>query len=604
MFPQFRFSRFIAVVLFFMALWSAIGSKWKNNYWKDIIVYDGKGYYSYLPAVFIYQDLQWGFMDMYEKKHYEPQNYFNYAYTIDGRKINKYFCGVAVMQTPFFLTALAGSRIFGIDPDGYTILFQLSVSVAALFYFSLGIYFLSRLLIRMNFSRFIVLSVLLLISFATNLFYYASSEPCMSHVYSFCAVAGFLLYLKLAMDGHQVRHYLKAVFFFGLVCIIRPTNGIIILALPFFAGSWKNLSDFFKTTFAQRKIWISSMLVLFSVLGTQVLLIWLQTGKLFVWSYEHERFYFDKPELFNVLFSYKKGLFIYTPLVFVSLFGFFYMARENKFKAAILFTLLFGATYILSCWWLWYYGGSFGMRPFIDYYPFTAILLAILLTRPIKLQIKILSWTSCAICLYYTHVQTWQYRSGMLHYSEMNQEKYWKIFMSTSFPVETHPVTPVRTESETQLKEINNRKIFFNDFDTSKAWGGGNGTATEYANSGTHSIRLDSKKNFSSGVELSLDELGNTSKLWLRVTTAVRMQELSGDAVMVYCYKHGETQYVWNGTPLKDRCSGTGKWVIVEFLEKLPAPKSTGDKMQVYFFNTTEPPVYLDDVKIEIDEMK
>ena len=47
---------------------------WNKQDWKEIIRVDGKGYYAYLPAVFIYHDLNLGFFDKIEKEKYSVRS--------------------------------------------------------------------------------------------------------------------------------------------------------------------------------------------------------------------------------------------------------------------------------------------------------------------------------------------------------------------------------------------------------------------------------------------------------------------------------------------------------------------------------------------------
>ncbi|HOI87852.1 MAG TPA: hypothetical protein PLV51_08335, partial [Lentimicrobium sp.] len=49
---------------------------WGDNRWKGILESDAKGYYAYLPAVFIYHDLNFGFFDSIEKGAYYDENFF------------------------------------------------------------------------------------------------------------------------------------------------------------------------------------------------------------------------------------------------------------------------------------------------------------------------------------------------------------------------------------------------------------------------------------------------------------------------------------------------------------------------------------------------
>jgi len=50
------FNRLILPFIIAIVTLCAANIQWGGNNWKDIIEADGKGYYAYLPAVFIYQD--------------------------------------------------------------------------------------------------------------------------------------------------------------------------------------------------------------------------------------------------------------------------------------------------------------------------------------------------------------------------------------------------------------------------------------------------------------------------------------------------------------------------------------------------------------------
>src|SRR5207244_9695326 len=106
-------------------------------------------------------------------------------------------------------------------------------------------------------------------------------------------------------------------------------------------------------------------------------LFWkLQTENWIVWSYTGEGFYFTRPAIFNVLFSYDKGWFVYTPLVALAMFGFFPLWKMNRGAAISIALTLIAAVYFTAAWWCWDYANSFGMRPLIDFYALVAVLIA------------------------------------------------------------------------------------------------------------------------------------------------------------------------------------------------------------------------------------
>ena len=81
--------------------------------------------------------------------------------------------------------------------------------------------------------------------------------------------------------------------------------------------------------------------------------------------------------------------------------------------------------FILSSWWSWWYGGSFGCRVLIDYMPVFAIILAALLTRYRSWSFRAILILLIVIC----QIQTYQYRYGMIHWDNMTQRKYFDVFL-------------------------------------------------------------------------------------------------------------------------------------------------------------------------------
>lgn len=66
---------FASIVL--ISLFTAANVKWGDQRWHGIISHDANGYYAYLPAVFIYHDLNFNFYDsqLEENKKTTPISY-------------------------------------------------------------------------------------------------------------------------------------------------------------------------------------------------------------------------------------------------------------------------------------------------------------------------------------------------------------------------------------------------------------------------------------------------------------------------------------------------------------------------------------------------
>lgn len=397
----------------------SININFGKNKWQDVLESDAWGYYAYLPAVFIYHDLHFSFYDkVMHDGYFEERLAYEYRVDDNGKVTNKYFCGTAVAVAPFFLCAHLLNGIIGYPQDGYNRFYILSVNIAAIFYTSLGLFFLSKLLQFYTNKVLVVIVVITAMAFGTQLFYYSFGEPGMSHVYSFCFVNLFLWQVKKWFEKKGKYDLLIAALALGMVFLIRPINILIVLIIPFLAGSINMLKGGIAAYIDNKRIMIGTLLLFILVGSLQSLFYFLQTGKIWVDSYPGENFNFLNPHVFDILFSFRKGLFIYTPIVLI---GHLALFKRSKFFVLSYIFFFIILTYVLSCWWIWYYGGSFSLRAYIEYFGIFAILLSLFLNDPENRNIKlVIIFLLLVLC----QIQTYQYRYFIIHWSEMNFEKY------------------------------------------------------------------------------------------------------------------------------------------------------------------------------------
>ncbi|MBN2637521.1 MAG: hypothetical protein JXR65_00375 [Bacteroidales bacterium] len=399
---------------------------------EKVIKADAIGYYDYLPALFIHHD----FVRLNDScsKNYALYNriqkegvYVPYR----GYLVDKYPAGTAVLQLPFFLLTYLITPLQGNSDDGYQKPFQNAVHSAAVFYLFLGIILLGKILAFYNIKRGISVFIELLVVFGTGITNYANFDAGFSHVYSFFAINAFLYFTLKYFKTKSVRSFIAASLFFGLILILRQINGLILFFIPFLAGSFTNLKQVVLYTLNKPKILFSGIASVLLVFSIQCVAWYAQTGSFLLYSYQGEGFHFLDPQILNILFSYKKGLFVYTPALIFSLAGLFWLFYKKKFYQT--FTWLFFfllITYLFSSWYSWDFAAGFGLRAYIDYYSAFFILIAIVINETKKsLRYAIISLTFLAIPL--NLIQTYQYNSYILHWLNMDKEKYWEVFLRT-----------------------------------------------------------------------------------------------------------------------------------------------------------------------------
>lgn len=419
---------YIPLIFVFLLLYTA-KTNWSDGQWESVIEADAKGYYAYLPALLIYGDLNFGFYDKVEVENTYDQNLiYDYRAYYEGRCINKYYAGESFLVLPFFATAHLISHFYGYPTDGYSRLYVISITIAALFYLLIGLMALRRTFFLFGISEFNSLIVISTLIFGTNLFYYSIGEVGMTHVYSFSMISIFIYQVSKYFNEFQGKRIVYGAIFLGLIILIRPINAIIIFSIPFLSQNVNNFMRGLKNYFLRWKILMLSIVIILSICSIQLIIYKWQTGTFFVYSYGKEGFNFGSPQIANFLFSYKKGFFLYTPICLISLFGFASIWKD-KFKVITLFCFLFFVVYTLSSWWMWYYGGSFSSRVMVDFLPFYAILLGLLLQGTSKTFLRGTCFTVFFLLVLLNQIQTLQYRYYVIHWSNMDKESYWDTFL-------------------------------------------------------------------------------------------------------------------------------------------------------------------------------
>jgi uncharacterized membrane protein YphA (DoxX/SURF4 family) len=572
--------------------------------WKLIISSDGLGYYAYLPALLIDHDVSYQKVTEKEKKilgynRYEP----GYLVKQDNRVVDKYFAGEALLLLPFFLFATFISWIGGIEISGYSFFFQLFTGLGALFYLFLGLYYLNKILQHIKIQPILTAVILVAILLGTNLFYYSLWQPCMSHVYSFFAINGTLWYFCRTIQSPRLKNIILAGLFLGLTVLIRPTNGIIILLIPFLFNTSEEArltSGFLRKSKLPLLLFFVAFMIVISI---QFLLWHIQTGRWLIWSYKDEGFLFGHPQIINELFSYRKGLFIYTPLIFLSLLGCFRLLHRNltRFFSIFLFVVL--STYIISSWWNWYYGDSFGARAFIDYYGIYAIMMAILLshkeTKTGTTLVIIILFPFIALNLF----QTWQYTHYIIHPYSMSKVKYQYVFLKADSVYQkclggndeipgytmdmAHPFRLYRTDLE---------KV-------SDVWKNSVNKIVPYAHSGRFVGYMDSLYPYSATLEIRPDTLTDYPALfyvegsvWVRDS----IKGASDKAYIVFSMDSIDQQgNYWYGFPVNDVPDNpAGVWRKCRFSLTLPEFRVPGKVLKIYIWNNGKKPLMIDDFSV------
>lgn len=339
---------------------------------------DGVGYYVYLPSVLIDHDLD--FTDEYQ-----------YFYAYDAARAervlalrtplrlpqNFYPIGAALLWAPFFLMAhgivlLANLGGAGLAADGYGLLYQASALTATILYGGAGLLLAMRVARRVASPGAAVLATLL-VAAGGNLVYYMTAEPSMSHAMSAAATALFFCTWLSCRDRRDVRAAALLGATGGLMALVRYQDGLV-LAVPFLlrlpeawnslrrrdttGGLWLLLRDVGVAAGAALAAFAPQLVVWRLLYGAFFLIpqqyAW--PGSLISWT---------SPHPLEVLFSPVRGLFVWHPVFLLAVLGLLVArSRDRRLAAAGLLAIAVQWA-MVSVWFGWMQGQSFGGRMFI-----------------------------------------------------------------------------------------------------------------------------------------------------------------------------------------------------------------------------------------------
>jgi hypothetical protein len=362
----------IAVIL----IWSFFNIKiWtKSDGRRQVISNDITNYYCYLPAAFIHKDLTFRFVEKDWERYTGESMYWPVPVEGSDKYVIKMSMGLSYMYAPFFGIAHAYASVSNdYEADGFSTPYEVRLVVSSICWIILGFVFL-RLVLLKHFSEVIASLVMLIILLGTNFYYYGTTEPAMSHAYSFALIAIFLYYSIQWLDVQKVKYVLFVGLLGGAITLIRPTN-ILIFLFPFLYGvvsiqSFKERLQLLKVNWKHILIIFVSAFIVF----LPQLLFWkYNSGYWVYYSYTDEHFFFGNSHVFYGVLSYRKGWLVYTPVMIFAIIGLLMSIKEKlPFTwSIIIFLPLF--LYVVFSWWCWWYGGGFGSRPMIDVYALMAL---------------------------------------------------------------------------------------------------------------------------------------------------------------------------------------------------------------------------------------
>jgi hypothetical protein len=285
---------------------------------------------------------------------------------------------------------------------------------------------------------------LLAVYLGTNLFYYTFGWGEMSHSYLFFVISVFAYFTIKWFDTKKYKYLFTFSFLAGFATLIRPTDCLILL-FPLLIGvrNTGHLKERIVEFAKQKSKLVLAALAFVFPFFIQMLYWKSYAGTWFFFPYgKQEGFFWADPQIINFLFSFRKGWFVYTPMMFLAVIGIFFLRKfaMELFSFMVVFFLM--NIYVLSSWWDWGFGGSFGCRALIQHYVFFAFGFAALTAgifriaetnRALNYMIRAFMFLLVIAIIKLNYDQSWKYKYGLIHYSGMTREAYFYTLGKSEF---------------------------------------------------------------------------------------------------------------------------------------------------------------------------
>ena len=578
----------------------------------NLISWDVYGYYLYLPQAFIRDDLALkdakGTQEL--MKQYKSSATFYQAEPLpNGNHVMKYTMGMAVAYAPFFAVGHQIAKASGEPADGYSWPYQRSLLAAVIFYALLGVVFLRGALARV-FPDHVAALVLLAVTLATNYYLHVSKggAGAMSHNFLFTCYAA-LIYSTLRW--HAAQRWGDALgigLACGLAILARPTE-VVCLFIPLLWGVHS-----LPTLGGKLSLLVSRWPHLLTVAGSIFLLGFLQlaywkyvSGSWIVNSYggnPGEGLDLHRPHILKVLFSFRKGWLVYTPIMGLALLGLVTLYRRHRDYFWPI-TLYFAFNlYLVSCWSTWYYAQSFSQRALIPSYAILAVpfgfLFVRLLERPLLVRALVLGLMVAFGAL--NIFQTWQYKVEILSANRMTWDYYWRVFLKTQRDFDDDRLLLVKRSADLNEaieypEEYFSARQFHHSYDTEAEW------TDTMAYQGPFSERTDSTHNFGRSMELPYSALTEKDHAWLRLSAWVWTEEADPSKIsLVAHFSHGGKPYKYTAWRANADLIQPGQWSKIQFDYQTPEVRDESDPLKFYVYNKDKEVVYVDELNIEVLE--
>jgi hypothetical protein len=595
-----------------LVLWALIVVLWGTNRPRNAFSWDSFAYHLYLPVVIQHHDLRmddpaW-VEDMRLKYDASPALY-QLRELPGGKHVIKVSLGLAVLWSPWYLLGHGWALATGAEADGYSMPYQLAVQCGVLLYVLIGLLWLRAVLLRLA-GEAITALVMVLLIFGTNYIDQAMGGLTVPHITLFTLYAGILFFTQRWAIEPQQRSVVPLAICLGLAVLSRPSELVCIL-IPFCWGAVPSTSfrELILRNWRLRKQWAIIVAVMF-VIGLPQLLYWEQaTGHLVFNSYGGmgEGFDFGSPHTIDFLFSFRKGWFVYTPLMALAVLGLWKVRRHFPDAGFAVIIFFIANLYVVSSWSCWWYADSFSSRAMVQSYPVLAIPLAGLFRsvrdggwRRWGLYLTVFALAGLNLFQYA------QFRKRIIHSSRMTKTAYLHVLGRLEAPPDLEQMLLI-SRSDREPSQIDSTQYHTFELPSSLTQllpRPGDILTNDTVVDQVRMHRVDRAHTFSPAVRIPINKITQRDHAYLTIEWTVLLHALNRavDASLVATFERDHENYGYHAIDLAPHAVEAGGLVRVNERILTPDIRKADDPLVLYLWSRDTVALYVSDPRITVFE--
>ncbi len=573
--------------------------------------WDVFGYYIYLPATFIHNDLMLNDISwIHDIRSQKTISWTIFQLTTgpENNIIYFFFMGMSFLYLPFFLIGHVIALNTDFAVDGFSLPYQYSLAIGCLIYTFIGLYYLRKILLQ-YFDEIITSLVLTIIVLGTNYLHHTTVKNLETVNFLFTLVAITTWYTIRWHQDQKPKYLIIVGVAIAITTIVKPSE--IISGLIFLFWGVYNKQSFREKFILLKK---NSRQIIIATIVSLVVFIpqivyWKAATGYFIYdSYQNPGVGLDllSPHIVDALFSFRKGWLVYTPIMIFALVGFYFMYKSNKKLFYVSLIYFVASLYIITSWTEWWYGGGYSNRPLIVTYVILALPLGYSFQKILQLKwlYRIPIFLVMGFFIFLNWFQIWQLHTYILDPVRTTKAYYMAIFLKTSADADDRSLLMI-DRHELQTKGFNDEEEYnysiigeysFNESDFNHH------NQIKQDTSGNLFFQLDSLVNFSPNFSVPYKKLTDNYYTWAKGQVDIYIPEdYKGELpclVMTMNRKGGS--YGYQTTCISSEDIKYDQWFTIYIDYLTPPIRNRNDNLISYIWHRGKGPIFMDNFKVEI----